>query len=170
MPLVRILVAAYMEHRLFRKALHKSRTHCSCLFIKSLPAIVAIFFLLFGGCDASHRGHVRPRVIQADGYEGHAVFNGYDNSMIKIVQHRWYSLVDNNAKANQKGSVVLEFNLTSDGRITNMRVTKSEVPDLEIFLAKRAVLDSAPFPPWPTDMRRIIGKDYREVTFRFYYE
>ena len=39
-----------------------------------------------------------------------------------------------------------------------------------MYLCQRAVLDPAPFEKWPSDMRRIIGSDRREVRFTFYYE
>jgi len=66
--------------------------------------------------------------------------------------------------------VVLEFNLNSDGRITDMKVINSDVDEFMMYLCQRAVLDPAPFEKWPSDMRRIIGSDRREVRFTFYYE
>ena len=56
-----------------------------------------------------------------------------------------------------------------DGRITDMKMSDNDVGDLLGLLCERAVLDPAPYAPWPSDMRRLIGHNYREVTFTFYY-
>jgi hypothetical protein len=37
------------------------------------------------------------------------------------------------------------------------------------LLCESAIRDSAPFAAWPADMRRMIGADFREVTFTFFY-
>jgi len=31
------------------------------------------------------------------------------------------------------------------------------------------VLDPAPYGVWPSDMRRMVGANFRDVTFTFYY-
>jgi hypothetical protein len=63
----------------------------------------------------------------------------------------------------------VEFNLTSDGRVTDLKVTENSVTDILALMCQRAVQDPAPFAPWPNDLRRLVGKEYREVRFTFYY-
>jgi len=96
-------------------------------------------------------------------------FGSYDAAFIAAVQQRWYDLLDNSRLAQRSGKVVLEFRLTHDGRITDMRVGENEVGDILSVLCQRAVTDPAPYAKWPSDMRRAIGKLYREVVFTFYY-
>jgi outer membrane biosynthesis protein TonB len=65
--------------------------------------------------------------------------------------------------------VVVEFRLNQDGRITNIRVVDSTVSQVLSWFCERAVLDPAPFKPFPSDLRRMMNTDYREIRFSFYY-
>lgn len=96
-------------------------------------------------------------------------FGAYDAAFIEAVQQRWYDLLDSSRFTQQSGKVVLEFRLMYDGRIADMKVNGNDVGELLGLLCQRAVLDPAPFARWPSDMRRAIGQNYREVTFTFYY-
>ena len=96
-------------------------------------------------------------------------FGAYDAAFIAAVQQRWYDLIDNSQVVQRSGKVVLQFRLIYDGRITDMKVNDNNVGELLCLLCQRAVLDPAPYARWPSDMRRVIGENYREVTFTFYY-
>jgi len=98
------------------------------------------------------------------------LFGSYDAAFIAAVQQRWYDLLDTSHFTQKTGKVVLEFRLMYDGRITDMKMGDNDVGDLLGLLCERAVLDPAPYAAWPSDMRRLIGKNYREVTFTFYYD
>jgi len=37
------------------------------------------------------------------------------------------------------------------------------------LLCQQAIQDPSPFDKWPSDLRRLVGADYREVRFTFYY-
>jgi hypothetical protein len=50
-----------------------------------------------------------------------------------------------------------------------MNVSEQTVSDMLSLLCQRAVEDPAPYARWPSDMRRMIGADYRDVQFTFYY-
>ena len=67
------------------------------------------------------------------------------------------------------GKVVLEFHLNSNGKITEMKTTETEVGAVLAVICQRAVLDPSPYAEWPSDMMREIGRNYREVRFTFYY-
>ena len=96
-------------------------------------------------------------------------FGSYDYKFIKAVEQRWYDLLESHSFPQRSGRVVLEFKLNFDGRVTEMKVNGNEVGDMLGLLCERAVLDPAPFDRWPSDMRRAIPMDYREVTFTFFY-
>ena len=96
-------------------------------------------------------------------------FSSYDAAFIAAVQQRWYDLIDSSQFAQRSGKVVLEFKLTYDGRIMDLRVNDNEVGEILSLLCQRAILDPAPYARWPDDMRRMIGNNHREVTFTFYY-
>ena len=96
-------------------------------------------------------------------------FGSYDAALVAAVQQRWYDLLDNTQFAQHSGRVILEFRLYYDGRITDMKVDGNEVGEILGTLCQRAVLDPSPFAQWPSDMRRAIGKNYRDVMFTFFY-
>ena len=95
-------------------------------------------------------------------------FGAYDHAFISAVQERWYHLLDTASFVQHSGKVVLEFRLTFDGRITDMRVAENGVGEILCLLCQRAVMDPAPYAAWPKDMRRKMG-NYRDVRFTFYY-
>ena len=97
-------------------------------------------------------------------------FGAYDAAIIAAIQQRWYDLLDNTQFTQRSGKVVIEFRLHEDGRITDLNMTGNEVGELLALLCQRAIMDPAPYPKWPGDMRRMVGKTYREVLFTFYYE
>ena len=96
-------------------------------------------------------------------------FGAYDAAFIAAVQERWYNLLDSTPFAQRTGKVVVEFRLTYDGRITEMRLAGNEVGEVLGLLCQRAILDPSPYAKWPPDMRRLIGGNHRDVTFTFYY-
>lgn len=96
-------------------------------------------------------------------------FGAYDAMFIAAVEARWHQLLDTHTYVQRSGKVVIEFRLTYDGRIIEMRVAENEVGDVLSLLCQSAIRDPSPYAPWPADMRRLIGNNYRDVTFTFYY-
>jgi hypothetical protein len=94
----------------------------------------------------------------------------YDAALVNAISQRWYDLLDSKRyDGYQRGKVVLRFALNSDGRITDMKVLEATVGlDLSL-ICEMAVLDPAPYAPWPSDMRRMISGNQRVVTFTFFY-
>ena len=94
----------------------------------------------------------------------------YDSVFVAAVQDRGYALLDDKRyDGYQRGKVVLQFGLNYDGRITDMKVLEATVVlDLSL-VCEMAVLDPAPYAPWPSDMRRMISGNKRTVTFTFFY-
>ena len=97
-------------------------------------------------------------------------FGAYDAAFIEAVTQRWYDLLDSRQFAmDRTGKVMLRFHLNYDGSIADMKVLGNTVGDVLGYVCQKAVTDPAPFAPWPGDMRRMIGENYREITFTFYY-
>lgn len=97
-------------------------------------------------------------------------FGEYDRAIILAIQNRWYDLLDMRGFSSGRGGrVVLSFRLHYDGRITDMQVIESSVDDILSLLCQKAILDPAPYERWPSDMRRMIGENFRDVKFTFYY-
>jgi hypothetical protein len=98
------------------------------------------------------------------------LFGDYDAKFIAAVTQRWYDLLDSRQFAmDRSGKVTLQFHLNYDGSIVDMKVLENNVGDVLGYVCQKAVTDPAPFSPWPAEMRRMIGENYREITFTFYY-
>ena len=97
-------------------------------------------------------------------------FGAYDAAIVEAVQQRWYDLLDqHNLRMDRTGKVTLRFRLNYDGTVTDMEVPENTVGELLSLVCRDAIEESAPFAPWPSDMRRMIGQNYRDITFTFYY-
>jgi hypothetical protein len=97
-------------------------------------------------------------------------FGQYDSDFVDAVTYRWYSLLDSQQFAlDRTGKCMLRFHLNYDGTITDMTVLQNTVGDLLGYVCQKAINDPAPFAKWPEDMRRLVGANYREITFTFYY-
>ena len=97
-------------------------------------------------------------------------FGSYDAAMIEAIQSRWYDLLDQISYNNYRnGRVVVQFRLNYDGRITDMRIAETTVGDTLALLCQKAILDPAPYEKWPREMRQMADKDFRDISFTFYY-
>jgi hypothetical protein len=97
-------------------------------------------------------------------------FGDYDEKLIEAVTQRWYDLLDSQKFAlDRSGRVVLRFHLNYDGTITDMTVLQNNVGELLGHVCENAINDPAPFAKWSDEMRRLVGQNYREITFTFYY-
>ncbi len=93
----------------------------------------------------------------------------YDRQFIDAVQQRWDYLCEQ-IHTFHEGKVVLEFRLHYDGRVSEMKLNENTTSaDLLAVICRQAILDPSPFGKWPIEMRREIGKDFRDVTFTFFY-
>lgn len=97
-------------------------------------------------------------------------FGDYDMAIVRAVSQRWYDLLDSHRFAQERtGKVVLHFKLKPDGTVEEMQIAENTVGNLLGYVCEEAVQDVAPFGKWPSDMRREIGANYRDISFTFYY-
>jgi hypothetical protein len=130
----------------------------SAFFVKLLmrPTLFAIIAILLVGCASS----------QTRTHQAASPFSRYDDDFQSSIRRSWEALSHGK---NRAGEIVMEFHLTSDGQITDMRVVKDSVGNGQSLICEKAVLASVPYPPWPTDMIRMVGQNYRVCTFTFTY-
>jgi hypothetical protein len=96
-------------------------------------------------------------------------FGAYDAAFIAAVQQRWFDILDNTSFTQRPGKVVLEFRLKYDGTIIEMRQKETDVGEVLGLICQKAILDPAPYAPWPRDMRALFTQGYRDVRFTFVY-
>ena len=98
-------------------------------------------------------------------------FGAYDLAIIRAVQYHWNNLItEQNYMGERTGKVTVEFRLWYDGHIDQVKVAQENVGVVLATLCQRAIEDPAPYDAWPSDMRRLIGGNFREITFTFFYE
>ena len=96
-------------------------------------------------------------------------FGNYDREFIEAVRQRWYQLLE--GRNTVAGQIVVEFRLNYNGRITDLKVLENTTQnDILGFICSGAIADPSPYRPWPTEMRREMKSDSREVHFTFFYE
>ena len=114
-------------------------------------------------------GGAKKRLVQAFDSKSTA-FGEYDAKIVEAISQRWYDLLDSQKFAQDRsGKVTLKFRLNYNGTITDMTVLQNTVGDLLGYVCQQAVTDPTPYEAWPSDMRRAIGANFREITFNFYY-
>lgn len=97
-------------------------------------------------------------------------FGAYDAAIVAAIQKRWYDLLDERSTGVERaGKVIVEFRLNHTGTVNDVRVNETTVGDYLALLCQKAIEDPAPYPQWPSDMRRLNRSDFREVRFTFYY-
>ncbi len=95
-------------------------------------------------------------------------FRAYDDALVESVQRHWQDLLDQSRIVPRFGKVVLDFKLTPDGRVTELKVTECQVGLVVGLLCQKAVTDLAPYAVWPSDMRRRLGAGQRPVALTFH--
>ena len=97
-------------------------------------------------------------------------FGAYDRAIVEAISQRWYDLMDSQQFADSRtGKVTVYFHLNPDGSVTELKITSNGVGDLLGYVCQEAIEQAAPFAKWPSDMRRMVGANFREITFTFYY-
>ena len=145
--------------------------------MRVITTMLALTFFSFAGCStrrvmtdpyASQVADTRQLTVSVT--NGPPEFRQYDHDFAGIVQHRWYDLLDVVAlDGYQAGEVIVVFKLHADGQISDVVVKKNSTStELGIFCQK-AILDPQPYEPWSPELRRTVGRDYRQITFSFYY-
>jgi hypothetical protein len=98
-------------------------------------------------------------------------FGIYDRALVEAVTQRWWDLLDKNQFAlDRSGRVTVKFRLHDDGRITDLEIEHNEVGPLLAYVCRDAIEQAAPFAKWPSDMMRMVGANYRDIGFTFFYE
>ena len=97
-------------------------------------------------------------------------FGDYDRAIIDAVTTRWYDLLDSRRFAmDRTGKVIVHFKLKFDGTVDELEIQENTVGELLGYVCEESIQEAAPFGKWPSDMRREIGANYRDISFSFYY-
>src|SRR5256885_3058156 len=91
-------------------------------------------------------------------------FGPYLQRIVQVVRQNWYILIPESAELT-KGKLAIEFAITKDGQVADMRLVTSSGDVALDRPAWGSITNSNPFPPLPTDFRG----PYLALRFRYYY-
>jgi TonB family protein len=122
------------------------------------------------GLQMEQDGGVKRRALSSSLDAMATPFGEYDRLIVEAISQRWYDLLDSQQFADSRtGKVTVYFHLNPDGSVTELKISNNSVGDLLGYVCQEAIQQAAPFAKWPSDMRRMIGTNFREITFTFYY-
>ena len=96
-------------------------------------------------------------------------FGEYDKKIVRAVQSRWFALIDRNDIYERSGTVTVRFALHSDGAVRALQREENTAGEILALFCEKAILESAPFDPFPEPLRLLVGNEPRIVSFTFYY-
>ena len=97
-------------------------------------------------------------------------FGEYDAAIFEAIQQYWNNELDSQKFAQDRsGRVTIQFHLNYDGTVTDVQILNNTVGVLLGSVCQNAIEVPAPFARWPSDMRREIGENYRQITVTFIY-
>ena len=91
-------------------------------------------------------------------------FGPYLQRILQDVRENWYHLIPESASM-KKGKLAIEFAITPDGKVADMRLVASSNDVALDRPAWGSITASNPFPPLPTEFKG----PYLALRFRFYY-
>jgi len=96
-------------------------------------------------------------------------FGAYDAALVEAISQCWFNLLEEQGyAADYRGRVVLQFQLHEDGRITDLTIAENTAGNVAGLICQTAIDKPNPYPPFPSDMRRVVGET-RSIQFTFYY-
>ena len=122
------------------------------------------------GRQMQQSGGVPRRQLSASFDARATPFGAYDRAIVEAVTQRWYDLLDSQRFAlDRTGKVTIHFRLNQDGTVTGLIIAESTVGEILGYVCREAIAQAGPFGKWPSDMRRLIGENFRDITFTFHY-
>lgn len=92
-------------------------------------------------------------------------FGPYLQRIVQEVREHWYEVIPESVKMGKKGKLAIEFVITKDGSVADMRRTLTSGDDALDTAAWSSIVGSNPFPPLPSEFTG----PYLALRFRFYY-
>ena len=92
-------------------------------------------------------------------------FGPYLQRILQDVRENWYRLIPESAQMGKKGKLAIEFAITKDGQVADMRLVATSNDVALDRAAWGGITASNPFPPLPSDFTG----PYLALRFRFYY-
>ena len=101
-------------------------------------------------------------------------FGKYDARFIATIKAKWFQLLETR-KSRYPGTVMIDFVLHADGRITGMKVrentiTSASASGIQEYCCRESINGSALFERWSDTMRKKLKTDSRNCRITFHYK
>lgn len=90
----------------------------------------------------------------------------YSKKMFAEIGRRWTLLLDQYYADGQPGRVKLNFTLYPTGHVDHLRIAQNSASSILGSYCQKAVVDCAPFDPWPQELK-LLGGDHLDITIDF---
>jgi hypothetical protein len=90
----------------------------------------------------------------------------YSKKMFAEIGRYWTQLLDRRYADGQPGRARLNFTLYPTGRVDHLKIAQNSASPILGELCQTAVLQCAPFDPWPEDLK-LIGGDHLDISIDF---
>ncbi len=90
----------------------------------------------------------------------------YSKKMFAEIGRRWTLLLDQYYADGQPGRVKLNFTLYPTGHVDHLRIAQNSASPILGSYCQKAVVDCAPFDPWPQELK-LLGGDHLDITIDF---
>jgi len=90
----------------------------------------------------------------------------YSKKMFAEIGRRWTLLLEQYYAAGQPGRVKLSFSLYPTGHVDHLKVAQNTASPILGSYCQKAVIDCAPFDPWPQELK-LLGGDHLDITIDF---
>ncbi len=90
----------------------------------------------------------------------------YSKKMFAEIGRYWTQLLDRRYADGQPGRARLNFTLYPTGHVAHLKIAHNTASPILAELCETAVLQCAPFDPWPEDLK-LIGGDHLDISIDF---
>jgi len=90
----------------------------------------------------------------------------YSKKMFSEIGRRWTLLLEQYYADGQPGKVKLSFTLYPTGHVDHLKVAQNSASPILGSYCQKAVIDCAPFDPWPQELK-LLGGDHLDITIDF---
>lgn len=90
----------------------------------------------------------------------------YSKKMFAEIGRRWTLLLEQYYADGQPGRVKLSFSLYPTGHVDHLKVAQNTASPILGSYCQKAVIDCAPFDPWPQELK-LLGGDHLDITIDF---
>ncbi len=121
----------------------------------------------YGPIRDNRQGAVRIGRLAFDAQ--YSEFGEYWRRVAEIIERRWRNLLYNSRSISFSGNrVVVDFEITRDGRVTNVQIRDSSAGRLAESISTDAIVGEAPFFNWTPEMILKMGES-TQATIHFFY-